>query len=128
MSTQQGGNRERCCLDCYNQHSAVVERHPQDEATSTPGTPFSRLLQAGRALSSVSGEETHTGAVTKKTKNNKNLNAGDVVAVVGTDEGDKVEDGVFDIITEEEVSGVYDSGSFDTACSPGHGQQGAAQM
>lgn len=55
VSTQQGGNRERCCTDCYNQHSAVVERHPQDEVTSTPGTPFSRLLQAGRALSSVSG-------------------------------------------------------------------------
>ncbi|TMS09936.1 FYVE and coiled-coil domain-containing protein 1 [Larimichthys crocea] len=50
VSTQQGGNRERCCMDCYNQHSAVVERHPQEEVTnSTPGTPFSRLLQAGRA-------------------------------------------------------------------------------
>ncbi|KAM7379521.1 hypothetical protein PAMP_005067 [Pampus punctatissimus] len=46
------------------------------------------------------------------------------------DEGDKLEDGVFDIITEEEVSGVHDcdSLSFSTACSPGHGQQGAAQL
>ncbi|KAE8290761.1 FYVE and coiled-coil domain-containing protein 1 [Larimichthys crocea] len=103
VSTQQGGNRERCCMDCYNQHSAVVERHPQEEVTnSTPGTPFSRLLQAGRAVTSVSG----------------------------ADEGDKQDDGVFDIITEEEVSGVYDSDalSFSTACSPGHGQQGAAQL
>lgn len=103
VSTQQGGNRERCCMDCYNQHSAVVERHPQEEVTnSTPGTPFSRLLQAGRAVASVSG----------------------------ADEGDKQDDGVFDIITEEEVSGVYDSDSlsFATACSPGHGQQGAAQL
>uniref|UniRef100_A0A671V9R5 FYVE and coiled-coil domain autophagy adaptor 1 n=1 Tax=Sparus aurata TaxID=8175 RepID=A0A671V9R5_SPAAU len=94
VSTQQGGNRERCCSDCYNQHSAVVERHPQEEVTnSTPGTPFRRLLQAGRAVTSLS-------------------------------------DGVFDIITEEEVSGVYDSDSlsFATACSPGHGQQGAAQL
>ncbi|XP_039999863.1 FYVE and coiled-coil domain-containing protein 1-like isoform X2 [Xiphias gladius] len=101
VSTQQGGNRERCCRDCYNQHSAVVERHPQEEVTnSTPGTPFSRLLQAGRAVTGVSG----------------------------TDEGYKQDDGVFDIITEEEVSGVSDSLSFATACSPGHGQQGAAQL
>uniref|UniRef100_A0A4W6BJ96 FYVE and coiled-coil domain autophagy adaptor 1 n=1 Tax=Lates calcarifer TaxID=8187 RepID=A0A4W6BJ96_LATCA len=101
VSTQQGGNRERCCSDCYNQHSAVVERHPQEEVTnSTPGTPFSRLLQAGRAVTSVSG----------------------------ADEGDTQDDGVFDIITEEEVSGVSDSLSFVTACSPGHGQQGAVQL
>lgn len=52
------------------------------------------------------------------------------VYFVGADEGDKQDDGVFDIITEEEVSGVYDSDalSFSTACSPGHGQQGAAQL
>uniref|UniRef100_A0A8C9XA39 FYVE and coiled-coil domain-containing protein 1-like n=1 Tax=Sander lucioperca TaxID=283035 RepID=A0A8C9XA39_SANLU len=95
VSTQQGGPRERCCRDCYNQHSAVVERHPQEEVTnSTPGTPFSRLLQAGRAMTTVLVE------------------------------GDKLDDGVFDIISEEEVSGVYDSDSlsFATACSPGHGQ------
>ncbi|XP_047446331.1 FYVE and coiled-coil domain-containing protein 1-like isoform X2 [Mugil cephalus] len=103
VSTQQGGNKERCCRDCYSQHSAVVERHPQEEvAHSTPGTPFSRLLQAGRAATSVSGAE----------------------------ESEKLDDGVFDIITEDEVSGVYDSDSlsFATACSPGHGQQGAAQL
>ncbi|XP_034559818.1 FYVE and coiled-coil domain-containing protein 1-like [Notolabrus celidotus] len=101
VSTQQGGTRERCCSDCYNQHSAVVERHPQEElTTSTPGTPFRRLLQAGRA-----------------------------VTMSGADEAEKQEDGVFDIITEEEVSGVYGSElSFTTACSPGHGQQGAAQI
>nr|XP_043890755.1 FYVE and coiled-coil domain-containing protein 1-like [Solea senegalensis] len=101
VSTQQGGNRERCCADCYNQHSAVVERHPQEEvAHSTPLTPFSRLLQAGRAVTSVSGEN----------------------------EDDKRDDGVFDIITDEEVSVVSDSLSFATACSPEHGQQGAAQL
>lgn len=57
----------------------------------------------------------------------EHLDRGDDV-VVGTDEGDKVEDGVFDIITEEEVSGVYDSDSLVTACAPEYGQQGAAQM
>lgn len=61
MSIQQGGNRERCCKDCYNQHSAVVERHPQEEVThSTPGTPFRRFLQAGLAVSGVSGSLLHT--------------------------------------------------------------------
>lgn len=47
---------------------------------------------------------------------------------LGADDGDKHDDGVFDIITEDEVSGVHDSDSFSTACSPGHGQQGAAQL
>lgn len=52
------------------------------------------------------------------------------VCFLGADEGDKQDDGVFDIITDEEVSGVYDSDSisFATACSPGHEQQGAAQL
>uniref|UniRef100_A0A8C4ZT87 FYVE and coiled-coil domain-containing protein 1-like n=1 Tax=Gadus morhua TaxID=8049 RepID=A0A8C4ZT87_GADMO len=79
------GNRERCCRHCYDQHSAVVERHPQEQDANAPDAPFGALPQPG---------------------------------------GD---DGVFDIITEEEVSGVYDSDSlsFSTACSPGHGQEGA---
>lgn len=56
VSTQPGGSREHCCMRCYNQHSAVVERHPQEEAgNSTPETPFSRLLQAGRALTTAPG-------------------------------------------------------------------------
>ncbi|KAK7896145.1 hypothetical protein WMY93_021470 [Mugilogobius chulae] len=104
VSTQQGGPKERCCLDCYNQHSAVIERHPQDEPvnySSTSVTPLSRLLQAGRAATSL---------------------------VTGADTAEKQDDGVFDIITEEEVSGVYDSDSFLTACSSTHGQQGAAQL
>lgn len=60
---------------------------------------------------------------------NNNKHAADVY-VLGADEGDKLDDGVFDIITEDEVSGVYDSDSlsFATACSPEHGQQGAAQL
>ncbi|KAM6919275.1 FYVE and coiled-coil domain-containing protein 1 [Xenentodon cancila] len=103
VSTQQDGNRERCCGDCYNQHSAVVERHPENQvAHSTPDSPFSRLLHAGRA----------------------------VINVTGGDEGEKLDDGVFDIITDEEVSGIYDRDPhfFDTSCSPRQGQQGAAQL
>ncbi len=58
-----------------------------------------------------------------------NENVADV-SIVGADEDEKQGDGVFDIITDEEVSGVYDSDSqsFATACSPGQGQQGAAQL
>ncbi|XP_078790395.1 FYVE and coiled-coil domain-containing protein 1-like isoform X5 [Oryzias latipes] len=103
VSTQQGGGREHCCVDCYNQHSAVVERHPQEEvAHGVPGTTLSRLLQAGRA----------------------------VTGIAGGDEGKGQDDVVFDIITEEEVSGVSDCGSpgATAACSPGHDQQGAAQL
>uniref|UniRef100_A0A672YNX0 FYVE and coiled-coil domain containing 1b n=1 Tax=Sphaeramia orbicularis TaxID=375764 RepID=A0A672YNX0_9TELE len=88
VTTQQGGSKERCCLDCYNQHSAVVERHPQEEPVNS------------------------------------------VTMTEYTVPSDKQDDGVFDIITEEEVSGVYDSDSHSlaTACSPAHGQQGAAQL
>lgn len=60
VSTQPGGSRERCCMRCYHQHSAVVERHPLEEGSNSgPGTPFSRLLQAGRALTTAPGY-THT--------------------------------------------------------------------
>ncbi|KAM4605105.1 FYVE and coiled-coil domain-containing protein 1-like [Polymixia lowei] len=102
VSTLQGGSRERCCRDCYTQHSAVVERHPKEDMTSTPDTPFSPLPQPGRAQARRAG----------------------------ANDGDKPDDAVFDIITEEEVSDVYDSDSlsFSTACSTGHGQQGAAQL
>lgn len=51
-----------------------------------------------------------------------------VIGFLGAGEDDKQDDGVFDIITEEEVSGVSDSLSFATACSPSHGQQGAVQL
>ncbi|KAM6948644.1 FYVE and coiled-coil domain-containing protein 1 [Aplochiton taeniatus] len=101
VSTQQGGGRERCCRDCYTQHSAVVERHPQEDAGSTPGTPFGPLPQPGRAVTSS------TGTDRSPTK--------------------PEDDGVFDIITEDEVNGVYDTDSFTTACSPSHGHTAAAE-
>uniref|UniRef100_A0A8C5FNC8 FYVE and coiled-coil domain-containing protein 1-like n=1 Tax=Gadus morhua TaxID=8049 RepID=A0A8C5FNC8_GADMO len=98
------GNRERCCRHCYDQHSAVVERHPQEQDANAPDAPFGALPQPG------------------------DRNPCPYPSIISTmppaGEGD---DGVFDIITEEEVSGVYDSDSlsFSTACSPGHGQEGA---
>ncbi|XP_061694886.1 FYVE and coiled-coil domain-containing protein 1-like [Syngnathoides biaculeatus] len=100
-SHQPGGTRERCCRDCCDEGGEDAERPQQDDAvTGTPSSAFSRLLQPLRAVTNV----------------------------LGADESDKMEDGLFDIITEEEVSGVSDGESFTTACSPGYGQQEAAQL
>nr|XP_061794986.1 FYVE and coiled-coil domain-containing protein 1 [Nerophis lumbriciformis] len=100
-SNQPGGIRERCCRDCSKQHGTEAEHPPQEDTfTSMPSSALSRLLQPLRA----------------------------VTGVLGKCEGNKLEDGVFDIITEEEVSGVSESDSFATACSSGFGQQEAAQL
>uniref|UniRef100_A0A665WHU5 FYVE and coiled-coil domain-containing protein 1-like n=1 Tax=Echeneis naucrates TaxID=173247 RepID=A0A665WHU5_ECHNA len=84
VSTQQGGNRERCCRDCYSQHSAVVERHPQEEVpNSTPGTPFSRLLQAGRDVARVPGNTTRKYthcSLRGQTTLNSSASAGDLTS------------------------------------------------
>nr|XP_061798639.1 FYVE and coiled-coil domain-containing protein 1-like [Nerophis lumbriciformis] len=97
---QQSGVTERCCRDCCNQHSIEAERPLQEDIiTSTPASALSRLLQPLRVVTSRSE---------------------------GAD--NNLEDGVFDIITEEEVSGVYDCGGFATACTAGHGQLEAAQL
>ncbi|KAI1901309.1 hypothetical protein AGOR_G00032980 [Albula goreensis] len=69
VTTRQGGRRERCCRDCYTQHSAVAERHPQAQTPDTPTSPPRRPPPA-----------TAAGA----------------------------DDGVFDIITEDEVNGIYE--------------------
>uniref|UniRef100_A0A672YNQ3 FYVE and coiled-coil domain containing 1b n=1 Tax=Sphaeramia orbicularis TaxID=375764 RepID=A0A672YNQ3_9TELE len=88
VTTQQGGSKERCCLDCYNQHSAVVERHPQEEpVNSAPGTPFRRLLQAGRAVTGAGGDRTRknkhkhtlTGLICQTVGSNSN-SAGDLTS------------------------------------------------
>uniref|UniRef100_A0A3Q2DLU7 FYVE and coiled-coil domain autophagy adaptor 1b n=1 Tax=Cyprinodon variegatus TaxID=28743 RepID=A0A3Q2DLU7_CYPVA len=57
VSTQLGGNRERCCTDCYNQHSLPH---------NTPGSPFSRLLQTGRSLAGIAGETSEVVPVESK--------------------------------------------------------------
>ncbi|XP_077471175.1 FYVE and coiled-coil domain-containing protein 1-like [Stigmatopora argus] len=100
-SHQPGGARDRCCRDCSKQHGVEAEHLPEEEAfTSTPSSALSRLLQPLRA----------------------------VTGVLGAGEGEQVEDAVFDIITEEEVSGVSDYDSFATACSSGYEQRVAAEL
>ncbi|XP_061540321.1 FYVE and coiled-coil domain-containing protein 1 isoform X1 [Phycodurus eques] len=89
VMTKHSGKKERCCRDCFSQHSAVVERFtaaelsPSDPQPSPPG---------------AGPHPTPEPAPYKSTP-----------SVTVSDPSDKPDDGTFDIITEEEVNGVYDS-------------------
>ncbi|XP_031662714.1 FYVE and coiled-coil domain-containing protein 1 isoform X2 [Oncorhynchus kisutch] len=50
VSLMEGGARERCCSVCYSQHSAVVERHPQEDTCTAPHAPFNPLPQPDLAV------------------------------------------------------------------------------
>ncbi|KAL6468148.1 hypothetical protein MHYP_G00238250, partial [Metynnis hypsauchen] len=104
VSTQQGGSRERCCKDCYTQHSAVVERHPQEELGSPTQPSYSPMASTPTRASMPS-----------------------VTVALQTPRPD---DAVFDIITDEEVNCIYDGDSlpYTTAQSPGSGQQGLDEL
>ncbi|KAJ8389006.1 hypothetical protein AAFF_G00124030 [Aldrovandia affinis] len=99
VMTKHSGKKERCCGDCYSQHSAVVERLTQAELGHT--TPPSAPAPA---------PYTPTPRVTV------------------TDPAPKPDDAAYDIITEEEVNGIYDSDSLShtTGDSPER-EQGAVQ-
>ncbi|XP_070687936.1 FYVE and coiled-coil domain-containing protein 1 isoform X2 [Pempheris klunzingeri] len=89
VMTKHSGKKERCCRDCYSQHSAVVERFtaaelsPSDTQPPPPG--------AGPQPPPEPAPYKPTPRVTVSDPSNRS------------------DDGVFDIITEEEVNGVYDS-------------------
>ncbi|XP_061680529.1 FYVE and coiled-coil domain-containing protein 1 isoform X2 [Syngnathoides biaculeatus] len=91
VMTKHSGKKERCCRDCFSQHSAVVERFtaaelsPSDLEPSPPG---------------AGPHPTPEPAPYKPTP-----------SVRVSEPSDKPDDGTFDIITEEEVNGVYDSDS-----------------
>lgn len=104
VSTQQGGSRERCCKDCYMQHSAVVERHPHEELGSPGHPPYSPLAST----------PTRTG----------------MPSVTVALQFPRPDDAVFDIITDEEVNCIYDGDSlpYTTALTPGSGQQGQDEL
>ncbi|KAI1888794.1 hypothetical protein AGOR_G00172400 [Albula goreensis] len=99
VMTRHSGKKERCCRDCYSQHSAVVERLTQAELGNTVPT---------------SGPAPPPYTPTPR--------------VTVTDPASKPDDATFDIITEEEVNGIYDSDSLSqsTAESPER-ERGAAQ-
>ncbi|KAF3834876.1 hypothetical protein F7725_027434 [Dissostichus mawsoni] len=87
--TKHSGKKERCCRDCYNQHSAVVERFTEAELSPS---------DTQRPPPGAGPQPPPKPAPYKPTPR-----------VTVSDPSPKSDDGVFDIITEEEVNGVYDS-------------------
>lgn len=86
----QGGGKERCCKDCFTQHSAAQERHPKTNLSSPT-----------RSMSSPTRTSTPR-----------------VPGVPGSLKSPRPDDAAYDIITEEEVNCVHDSDSYYTALSP----------
>ncbi|XP_078024853.1 FYVE and coiled-coil domain-containing protein 1 isoform X1 [Epinephelus lanceolatus] len=87
--TKHSGKKERCCRDCYTQHSAVVERFTEAELSPSDIQP---------PPPGVGPQPPPEPAPYKPTPR-----------VTVSDPSNRSEDGAFDIITEEEVNGVYDS-------------------
>ncbi|KAK1803265.1 hypothetical protein P4O66_004053 [Electrophorus voltai] len=114
VMTKCGSKKERCCWECYTQHSAVLERVPRAEQGSPTRTPALAAAHAQPGppppLPPSKGTPTsayqHTPADHSQSPlcRPKVLTTGDAA----TDESLKQDDGVFDIITEEEVNGLYD--------------------
>ncbi|XP_068447352.1 FYVE and coiled-coil domain-containing protein 1 isoform X2 [Clinocottus analis] len=89
VMTKHSGKKERCCRDCYTQHSVVVERFTEAELSPSDTEP--PPSGAGPQPPPEPAPYTPTPRVTV------------------SDPSIRSDDGVFDIITEEEVNGVYDS-------------------
>ncbi|XP_068599254.1 FYVE and coiled-coil domain-containing protein 1 [Brachionichthys hirsutus] len=87
--TKHSGKKERCCGDCYSQHRAVVERFTEAEISPSESQP----------PSPTAGPQPPPGPAPYKP----------TPRVTVSDPSDKSEDGAFDVITEGEVNGVYDS-------------------
>ncbi|KAL7864145.1 hypothetical protein AOLI_G00155650 [Acnodon oligacanthus] len=104
VMTKYGGKKERCCRECYTQHSAVVERFTRAELNS----PQEPLAPPGHS---------HTASPPPPYK--------PTPRVTVTEETAKQEDGAFDIITEEEVNGLYDSDSLSQTTA--ESQEGEAE-
>ncbi|PWA21033.1 hypothetical protein CCH79_00007224, partial [Gambusia affinis] len=89
--TKHSGKKERCCSDCYMQHNAVVEKFIESEMS-----PSDVLPSPARA-----GPQPPPEPAPYKSP----------FSATVSDTGVKSDDGGYDIITEEEVNGVYDSDS-----------------
>uniref|UniRef100_A0AAQ4S6G7 FYVE and coiled-coil domain-containing protein 1 n=1 Tax=Gasterosteus aculeatus aculeatus TaxID=481459 RepID=A0AAQ4S6G7_GASAC len=89
VMTKHSGKKERCCRECYTQHSVVVERFTQAELSPTDMQP---------PPPGAGPQPPHEPAPYKPTP-----------SVTVSDPSSRSDDGVFDIITEDEVNGVYDS-------------------
>uniref|UniRef100_A0A667XZR7 FYVE and coiled-coil domain-containing protein 1 n=1 Tax=Myripristis murdjan TaxID=586833 RepID=A0A667XZR7_9TELE len=89
VMTKHSGKKERCCRECYTQHSAVVERFTEAElspADTQPPPP------------GFGPQSPPAPAPYKPTPR-----------VTVSDPSNRSDDSAFDIITEEEVNGIYDS-------------------
>uniref|UniRef100_A0A3P9JAK3 FYVE and coiled-coil domain-containing protein 1 n=1 Tax=Oryzias latipes TaxID=8090 RepID=A0A3P9JAK3_ORYLA len=101
VTPKHSGKKERCCKDCYTQGGAVVEKSteaelsPSDEASSPPSAGHQPVPESAPCKPTPS--------------------------VTAADSSDRSDDGLFDIITEEEVNGVYDS---DAASQTTGGSEG----
>ncbi|XP_070764455.1 FYVE and coiled-coil domain-containing protein 1 [Enoplosus armatus] len=89
VMTKQSGKKERCCRDCYTQHSAVVERFTEAELSPSDTQP---------PPPGAGPQPPPEPAPYKPTPR-----------VTVSDPSNRCDDGAFDIITEAEVNGVYDS-------------------
>ncbi|KAK2907791.1 FYVE and coiled-coil domain-containing protein 1 [Channa argus] len=89
VMTKHSVKKERCCRDCYTENSAVVERFT--EAELSPSDTLPPPPGAGPQPPPEPAPYKPTPRVTVSDPSNRS------------------DDGVFDIITEEEVNGVYDS-------------------
>ncbi|XP_074491618.1 FYVE and coiled-coil domain-containing protein 1 [Sebastes fasciatus] len=89
VMTKYSGKKERCCRDCYTEHSAVVERFTEAELSPSDVPPPPPGAGPHPPLEPAPYKPTPRVTVSDPTN--------------------RSDDGVFDIITEEEVNGVYDS-------------------
>ncbi|XP_030228473.1 FYVE and coiled-coil domain-containing protein 1 [Gadus morhua] len=90
VTTKHSGKKERCCRECYSQHGDVVERFTRAEL----GPAEAHTPPDGGA-----GPESHPQPAPYKP----------TPRVTVSEPASRPEEGAFDIITEEEVNGVYDS-------------------
>ncbi|XP_041912577.1 FYVE and coiled-coil domain-containing protein 1-like [Alosa sapidissima] len=83
VMTKHSSKKERCCRECYTQNSAVVERFTPAELDTHPSLPHDQPRPPYKPTPRVTV----------------------------TDPAAKQDDAVYDIITEEEVNGIYDGDS-----------------
>nr|XP_046157527.1 FYVE and coiled-coil domain-containing protein 1-like isoform X1 [Oncorhynchus gorbuscha] len=91
VMTKHSGKKERCCRECYTQHRAVVERFTEGEL-SPSDTQLPPPVIGPHSLPKP--------APYKPTPR-----------VTVSDPSTKTDDGAYDIITEEDANGIYDTDS-----------------
>lgn len=135
VMTKQSGKKERCCKECYTEHSAVVERFtaaelspsdsqppppeavPQSPPEPAPYKPTPRVT-GERQPSGVSNTEVYLQALFRKVTalfcfqriiriKKKKIFFLSFFPV--SELSNRPDDRTFHVITEEEVNGVYDS-------------------